>query len=106
MRSRGTQIDTPDHTALAVAACQLRSYHSFESEFAVTRPTTSITSQALVMISKKLRGRLIYLAMSLFVGTSHGFVVSLNPVMIGSTTCLRLTSVMWPQRVLRNSWFQ
>src|SRR5262245_19897902 len=44
--------------------------------------------------------------MSEFVGVSHGLVVSLNPVNTGSTTCLRFTSVMWPQTVLRNSWFQ
>src|SRR5437764_15109233 len=44
--------------------------------------------------------------MSLLVGMSHGFVVSLKPVMIGSTNCFKFTRVMCPQIVLRNSWFQ
>ena len=39
-------------------------------------------------------------------GVSWGFVVPANPVKTGSTSCSRFTSVMWPQTVLRNSWFQ
>ena len=41
-----------------------------------------------------------------FDGVSCGLVVPLKPVKIGSTICSRFTSVMWPQTVLRNSWFQ
>jgi len=69
-------------------------------------PTTSATSQALVMISKKLRGRLIYLAMSLFVGW-HTMAMILAPAPDDSPTIESLRFLFQPYLSffkLQNTW--
>ena len=69
-------------------------------------PTTSTTSQALVMISKKLRGRLIYLAMSLFVGW-HTMAMILAPAPDDNSTIESLRFPFQPYLSffkLQNTW--
>ena len=69
-------------------------------------PTTSTVAQALVMISKKLRSRLIYSAMSLFVGW-HTLAMILGPAPDDSPTIESLRFPFQPYLnffKLQNTW--